>query len=88
MSLRGKKVLTKKSKGKKLSKLGKKASGLLGGLSGLSRRTGMPRRRHSRGITSRQFRTAQRVLKRIVKMYSKLPRRAAHHTSGTCGKRR
>lgn len=83
MSLRGK----AKVGGGKLKKLGKKAAGGLAKLSGLSGLRGVPRRRRSRGITARQFRTTVRVLKRITKMYAKLPRRASHHAS-PCSRRR
>jgi len=48
----------------------------------------MRRRRRSRGITSREFRTTQRTLKKISKMYAKLPRRAgATRKSFVGGKR-
>lgn len=89
MSLRGKATIKKpggKLSLKKIGNVGKKALGAIGGLSGLSGGGRMYRRRRSRGITARQFSNAQRVLKKIMKMYQKLPRRAAHHT--TCGKRR
>ncbi len=87
MSLRGKglsKRPAKPGKGGKLGTLKKLGRAGLKGLSGLSAmrgRGGVSGRRRSRGITSRQFRTAQRVLKKIVKMYSKLPRRASHSTA-------
>jgi len=41
---------------------------------------GAPRRRRSRGISARDFRTTQRTLRKISKMYQKLPRRASHAT--------
>lgn len=88
MSLRGKGKLHARSKpGKgRLGKLGGKLGGALSGLSGMRGHRGVYGRRRSKGITSRQFRTAQRVLKKIVKMYTKLPRRAAHH-GASCARR-
>jgi len=41
---------------------------------------GAPRRRRSRGISARDFRVTQRTLRKISKMYQKLPRRASHAT--------
>jgi len=40
-------------------------------------------RRRSRGISAREFKTTQRTMKKIIKMYNKLPKRAAK-TSGYC----
>lgn len=34
-------------------------------------------RRRSRGISAREFRTTQRTMKKIIKMYNKLPKRAS-----------
>ncbi len=86
MSLRGKGTLHKRPGGRsRLKKVGGKLLKAGTGLLGMRGRGGMPRGRRSRGITSRQFRTAQRVLKKIVKMYSKLPRR--HSTHAACARR-
>jgi len=40
-------------------------------------------RRRSRGISAREFKTTQRTMKKIIKMYNKLPKRAAK-SSGYC----
>jgi len=46
---------------------------------------GGPRRRRSRGISARDFRVTQRTLRKISKMYQKLPRRASHATRRSYG---
>jgi hypothetical protein len=46
---------------------------------------GERRRRRSRGITSRDFRVTQRTLRKISKMYAKLPRRASHASRRSYG---
>ncbi len=43
------------------------------------------RRRRSRGISARDFRTTQRTLRKISRMYQKLPRRASHATRRSYG---
>lgn len=69
------------------------AVGVAGGAAGLGYLAGTSgepqRRRRSRGITARDFRTTQRTLRKISKMYAKLPRRASHRAPmrGYAGKR-
>ncbi len=97
MSLRGKGLMRRGGKpsrpgGGRLKRfgagLGKVARGAAGAMSGMPGRGGMHGRRRGRGITARQFSTARRVLRKIIKMYSKLPRRAATRTAGTCSRPR
>lgn len=45
-------------------------------------------RRRSRGITARDYRTTQRTLRKISKMYQKLPKRSSHKAPVRVGGRR
>lgn len=38
-------------------------------------------RRRSRGISAKEFKTTQRTMKKIIKMYNKLPKRSAKSSS-------
>lgn len=40
------------------------------------------RRRRRRGISARDFRTTQRTMKKIIKMYNKLPKRPSKSSGG------
>jgi hypothetical protein len=79
---KGKAALTalKATRGGKMALAGAGAVGVSAAGSYIANQVGeggdeAPRRRRSRGISAREFRTTQRTMRKIIKMFNKLPKR-------------